>query len=124
MRLTNIILTSSYNLKPAAYPFLASIGVSREEVDIAQNCHAWYQGLMRCALRSLGDQRPVTAVAGPAYFGEWVRHRILNFTVIQLPGVPDELATKNGRSDKRHSTNADRQRAYREREKLKKLGLR
>ena len=116
----NVVILSAYNPTPELYQFLQFKGLTPEEIRIAIQGEAVYQSVMRCSLRT-DSKNPVRIFVADKAIAEYL-HSIFRQSSLRRPRVdiPEELSEKRG-PKKIHKNAGEKDKAYRERQKLEIL---
>lgn len=122
----NVVVLSALNPPPAHFHFLASHGISGDEVRTGHYRTAVYQAVMRCSIRNPDDAHPKHLVVMDRDTAEWLAHLFPGSRVEVLPGMGAVLRKGKAGRPRRHASSAERTRAYREnkrRELIEQLDL-
>lgn len=114
------VIMSALNPSPAAFRFLDTQGVEGDEVKNALYRQAVYQAAMRTSLRNPNDETPKEVIVMDRKTAEWLIDLFpgSHLDVLSCNGVSNIVKQKPG-PNKKHESDADRQREFRLRKKQK-----
>lgn len=68
----NVVFLSALNPSPAHFGFMASKGISADDLRNAMVHQVTYQAIMRCSLRDVGNTEPKTVMVSDKQTAEWL----------------------------------------------------
>lgn len=117
----NVVVLSALNPPPAHFHFMDAQHISGDEVKTAHYRGAVYQAVMRCSARNPADQNPKQFVVMDRGTAEWLADLFPGAEVEPLDGMSVQPRKgKSGRTRK-HTSNAEKTRVYRENKKRELL---
>ncbi|MBM6584416.1 hypothetical protein ILT44_29925 [Microvirga sp. BT689] len=113
----NVVVLSALNPPPAHFHFMETHGISGDEIKTAHYRSAVYQAVMRCSARKPDDENPKQFVVMDRTTAEWLADLFPGAQVEPLDGMGVQPRKGKPGRNRKHASNAARNRAYNERKK-------
>ena len=113
-----VVVLSALNPPPAHFRFMEDEqSIDGDAIRAAHYRTAVYQAVMRCLIRNPADRSPKRVVVMDKETADWLATKFSGATVLPLPGMKASPTKGKAGRPRKHASNADKARAYRQRKR-------